>query len=61
MPISPGALVVIAFYSVALYVILVVSPRLSAGLRVREPWWRSVRFWASFVAVTQILVYALFG
>jgi hypothetical protein len=61
MPIEPGALLVIAFYGLALYVILVVSPRLSASLRAAVPWYRNVRFWATFVAVTQILVYALFS
>jgi hypothetical protein len=61
MPIEPGALLVISFYSLALYVILVVSPRLADSLRVTAPWYRNVRFWASFVAITQIVVYALFS
>ena len=61
MSIEPGAIIVILLYVLALYVILVVSPRLSPALRVRAPWWRSVRFWAAFVAVTQIVVYALFS
>jgi len=61
MPIEPGAFLVILLYGLALYVILYVSPRLSEELRVRAPWWRNVRFWASFVAVTQILVYAFFS
>ena len=61
MPIKPGALVVIAFYGLALYVILIVAPRLTESLRVPVPWYRNVRFWASFVAITQIVVYALFG
>ena len=60
MMIEPGALVVIAFFVVALYVILRVSPRLTVG-RDRAPWWRSVTFWASFVAIAQIVVYALFS
>jgi hypothetical protein len=59
--VEPGAAVVILLYAVALYVILVVSPRLSPALRMPAPWWRSVRFWAAFVALTQILVYALFA
>jgi hypothetical protein len=58
---EPGAMVVILLYAVALYVIVVVSPRLSPALRVPAPWWRSVRFWAAFVAVTQMFVYALFS
>lgn len=61
MPTKPGALLVILLYGLALYVILYVAPRLSEELRVRAPWWRSVRFWASFVAVSQILAYALFS
>lgn len=61
MPIDWGALVVVALYGAALYVVLVVSPRISAALRTAVPWWRDVRFWASFVAVAQILVYALFS
>jgi len=61
MPIEPGALLVMSFYGLALYVILVVAPRLSDAARVAVPWYRNVRFWASFVAVTQILVYALFS
>jgi hypothetical protein len=59
MSIEPGAVVVILLYALALYVIIVVSPRLSPALREPAPWWRSVRFWAAFVAVTQIVVYAL--
>jgi hypothetical protein len=61
MMIDPGALLVISFYGLALYVILVVAPRLTDALRVKTPWYRNVRFWASFVAITQIIVYALFG
>lgn len=61
MPIDWGALVVVALYGAALYVVLVVSPRISAALRRPVPWWRDVRFWASVVAVAQILVYALFS
>ena len=61
MPIEPGAVVVILFYGLALYVIVVVSPRLSPELRVRQPWWRSVTFWGAFVSLTQIVVYALFS
>ena len=61
MPIEPGALLVMSFYGLALYVILVVAPRLSENLRISVPWYRNVRFWATFVAVTQIVVYALFS
>ena len=61
MPIEPGAVLVILLYALALYVILVVSRRLSPALRVPAPWWRNVRFWAAFVAITQIVVYALFS
>ena len=61
MSIEPGAILVILLYALALYVIIVVSPRLSPALRVPAPWLRNVRFWAAFVAVTQIVVYALFS
>jgi len=61
MPIEPGALLVISFYCLALYVILWVAPRLTGALKTSVPWYRNVRFWASFVAVTQIIVYALFS
>ena len=61
MTIKPGAVIVILFYATALYVILVVSPRLSPSLLEPAPWWRNVRFWAAFVAVIQIVVYALFS
>jgi len=61
MSIEPGAILVILLYGLALYVIVVVSPRLTPSLRVNAPWWRNVRFWAAFVAVTQIVVYALFS
>ena len=57
---EPGALVVIALYALALYVILRVAPRLTGG-RDRAPWWRRVTFWASCVAVAQMVVYALFS
>jgi hypothetical protein len=57
---EPGALVVIALFLLALYVIRHVSPRLT-GSRDRAPWWRSVTFWASFVAMAQIVVYVLFS
>jgi hypothetical protein len=62
MPFGPGALIVIALYAMCLYVIWYVSPRLpGAEAEPRRPWWRSTRFWASFVAVAQILIYAIFS
>jgi hypothetical protein len=61
MPIEPGAIIVMLLYCLALYVILAVAPRLSPSLRAPAPWWKNVRFWAAFVAVTQIVVYALFS
>jgi hypothetical protein len=61
MMFHPRAITVMALYGLALYVILRVSPRLSKTLQVPVPWWRNVRFWASFVAITQIVIYALFS
>jgi hypothetical protein len=61
MTIGPGALIVIALYGMCLYVIWYVSPRLpGAEAEPRRPWWRSTKFWASFVAIAQIITYALF-
>jgi hypothetical protein len=56
---NPGAALVILLYLLSLVVILVVSRRLFETKP--GPWWRSVRLWASFVAVVQILVYAIWG
>jgi hypothetical protein len=61
MAIEPGAVVVIALFGLSLYVILFVSPRLAGGARDAARWWRSSWFWASFVAIAQIVVYALFS
>jgi hypothetical protein len=61
MSIEPGAILVMLLYGLALYVVLVVAPRLSPSLRAPAPWWRNVRFWGAFVAITQIVVYALFS
>jgi hypothetical protein len=60
MMLDAGALVVMALFALSLYVMLVVSPRLAGG-RDRAPWWRSATFWGCFVAVVQIVVYALFS
>jgi hypothetical protein len=60
MMLDAGALVVIALFGLSLYVMLVVSPRLAGG-RDRTPWWRSATFWGCFVALAQIVVYALFS
>jgi hypothetical protein len=61
--VNPGSLVVIVLYLLALVVILWVSPRYSETPTgaAAPPFWRNVRFWASFVAVAQILVYAIWG
>ena len=56
---NAGAAVVILLYLLSLFVILVVSPKLFE-IEPR-PWWRNVRFWASFVAVVQIVIYAVWG
>lgn len=59
MMLEAGALLVIALFGLSLYVILVVSPRLTG--RDQAPWWRSATFWGCFVAIAQIVVYALFS
>jgi hypothetical protein len=61
MSIEPGALVVILLYALALAVVLFVSPKLVAPKETKPPWYRNVRFWASLVAVAQIVVYAVWG
>jgi hypothetical protein len=62
MPVGPGTLIVIALYGMVLYVIWYVSPRLpGAEAEPPRPWWRSTKFWATVVAVTQILTYAIFS
>jgi hypothetical protein len=60
MLVEPGALVVIFLYGLSLFVVLVVSKRLVEP-REAKPWWRNVRFWAAFVAIVQILVYAVWS
>jgi hypothetical protein len=60
MSIEPGALVVVLLYAGCLAMILFVSPKLRAPATA-PPWWRNVRFWASLVAVAQIIVYAVWG
>jgi hypothetical protein len=59
--IEPSALVVILLYLGCLAVILFVSPKLLSPASAARPWWRSVRFWASLVALAQIAVYAFWG
>ena len=61
MGVDPGALLVIVLYAACLAVILFVSPKLVASGSETPPWWRNVRFWASFVAVVQMVVYAVWG
>jgi hypothetical protein len=60
---DPGAIAVILLYLMALVVVLWVSPRFSEAPTTAKapPFWRNVRFWAAFVAVAQILVYAIWG
>ncbi len=59
--IEPGALVVIALYAACLGVIVFVTPKLVTPSEAPRPWWRSPRFWASFVALAQMAVYAVWG
>lgn len=61
-PLFRRPLFVIALYGLCLYVIWYVSPRLpGAEAEPARPWWRSPKVWASFVAIAQILIYALFS
>lgn len=58
MPSTIGTVAVVALYSLCLYVIWVVSPRLPGAVHeATGPFWRNTRIWASFVAVAQIIVY----
>ena len=61
--IEPGALIVIGLYGLCLVIVWYVSPRLpgARGESAPQPWWRNVKVWASFVALMQILVYAVFS
>jgi hypothetical protein len=52
---------VVLLYAACLAVILFVSPKLVAPAAAAPPWWRNVRFWASLVAVAQMVVYAVWG
>ncbi len=62
MPVQVGTFIVIALYGLCLVVIWYISPRLpGAELEPHRPWWRNTRVWASFVAIAQIVVYALFS
>jgi hypothetical protein len=61
MSVEPGAVIVIAMYAVCLWVIHAVAPRLPGGDERARPWWRRTSFWASVVAVVQIVVYAIWS
>lgn len=61
MSIDAGAAVVILLYVLTLAAVLFVSPRLETEFREKAPFWRSPRFWASLVAVVQIIIYALWS
>jgi hypothetical protein len=59
--IEPAALVVILLYGVCVWVILVISPKLLSPSAAHRPFWRTARFWAAFVAIVQMAVYAVWG
>ena len=61
MAIKPGALVVVLLYAGCLALIWFVFPKLVAPAAAKHPWWRNVRFWASVVAIVQMVVYAVWG
>jgi hypothetical protein len=61
MSLEPGAVLVIFMYVGSLFVILHLSPRLTEPDPEPKPFWRNVRFWASFVALVQIVVYAVWS
>lgn len=52
--------VVIAVYLIVLVLILL-PPRKLAFAFPKVSWWRDVRFWAAFVIVAQVAVYAVWG
>ena len=61
MAVEPGAVIVVLMYGLCLYVVLYASRRVTGGEETLRPWWRRTRFWASFVAVVQIVVYAIWS
>ncbi|MGH9322106.1 MAG: sodium:solute symporter family transporter [Vicinamibacteria bacterium] len=61
MPLDFAALVVIFLYLCCLAVVLFFSPRLASAPAAPVPFWKNVRFWASFAAIVQIIVYTVWG
>ena len=49
------------FLLVLVWLLLLPKSLLGQAPGVRIPWWRHVRFWASFVAIAQIAVYLWWG
>lgn len=54
-------LIVVAVYTAVLALVLLLPASFLEEEREPRPWWRSVRFWAAFVAVVQMAVYAIWG
>jgi hypothetical protein len=59
--IEPGPLLVVLLYAGCLALIWFVFPKLVSPAAAPRPWWRNVRFWASLVAIVQMIVYAVWG
>ena len=56
-----ASLVVVLAFAATLALILFPPRGLGFAEEAPVAWWRNVRFWASFVVVVQMVVYALFG
>jgi hypothetical protein len=54
-------LLVIAIYAAVLALVLRLPASFLGEDQAPRPWWRNVRFWAAFVAVVQMGVYAIWG
>ena len=54
-------LIVVLIYAAVLALVLLLPPSFLGEDQEPRPWWRNVRFWAAFVAIAQMGVYAIWG